>query len=215
MTTRWQPGDVIVRREILGLAPVPPPDPRPAWFGRPWTAVATHVVEDRPEQLVSYFGEGAEMAFPDGPWPTSDGRHPWAGRSGWTGHGCLMVQRPGDPYAVWHFWDGPDRTFLCWYLNLQADFRRTSIGYDTQDLELDYVVWPDGTWEEKDRELLATRVEDGRFTEALAAWVLDVGADIASRLAAGDRWWDPTWATWEPPDDWRDARLPRGWDRPV
>lgn len=55
-----------------------------------------------------------------------------------------MVQRPGDPHAVWHFWTGPDREFTCWYINLQADFVRAAIGYDTQDFELDLVVFPDG-----------------------------------------------------------------------
>lgn len=55
----------------------------------------------------------------------------------WAGHGCLMVQRPGEHHAVWHFWDGADRRFSHWYVNLQTAFRRTAIGYDTQDLEVD------------------------------------------------------------------------------
>ncbi len=65
-------------------------------------------------------------------------------------HGVLMLQRPGEAHAVWHFWDGPDRDFTCWHLNLQAPFRRTPIGYDTQDLELDLVVSPDGSFVLKD-----------------------------------------------------------------
>ena len=50
-----------------------------------------------------------------------------------------MLQRPGDAYAIWHFWHGPEREFRGWYVNLQEPFRRTAQGYDTQDLELD--IW--------------------------------------------------------------------------
>lgn len=67
-----------------------------------------HVVEDSDDRLVTYVAPGAPFGFPSGPWPTHDGRHPWHGRSAWSGHGCLMLHRPGDHHPVWHFWDGPD-----------------------------------------------------------------------------------------------------------
>lgn len=207
-----QHGDVIVRREVLGLglerfAPAPPP----WWLGRVWEAVPVHVVEDTDEHLVTYIAEGAELGFVDGRWPTPDGLHPWHGREAWTGHGCLMVQRPGDPFAVWHFWQGPDREFLCWYLNLQADFARTSIGYDTQDFELDIVVFPDGTHVVKDLELLDERVDEGRWSADAADWIRSVGDALVARLDAGERWWDERWSRWEPPADWVNTPLPAGW----
>ena len=94
------------------------------------------VVDDSPDLLVTYLPEGAPFSFPR----SADGRpHPWLGKERWQGHGVLTLQRPAESYAVWHFWDGPERRFAGWYLNLQRPFRRTPIGYDTQDLELD--VW--------------------------------------------------------------------------
>lgn len=169
------------------------------------------VVEDTPEHLVTYIAEGAEMGFVDGPWPTPDGRHPWHHKVAWEGHGCLMVQRPGDPYAVWHFWDGPDRNFVCWYVNLQADFVRTAIGYDTQDFELDLVVFPDGSRVVKDLEVLDDRVAEGRYTAGLVDWIRELGDDLVERLGAGERFWDERWAQWEPPAEWRAPSLPAGW----
>jgi hypothetical protein len=207
----WEPGQLIVRREILGLAPGFHPEPRPDWYGRPWEGVPVHVVEDTAEQLVTYLPPGAELGFVDGEWPTADGRHPWSGRSRWTGHGCLMVQRPGDAHAVWHFWTGPDRDFACWYINLQADFVRTELGYDTQDYELDLVVSPDGTYEVKDLEVLDDRVVEGRFTADLVAWIRELGSELCRELDQGRRWWDPVWSGWTPPEGWVDARLPEGW----
>jgi hypothetical protein len=170
------------------------------------------VVEDAGDEIVTFISPGAELGFVEGPWPTRDARHPWHGRAGWEGHGSLMVQRVGEPYAVWHFWSGPDREFQCWYINLQAPFERTTVGYDTQDFELDILVFPDGSWVFKDLELLDDRVDEGRFTGDLVDWIRELGDELAVELNAGRRWWNLAWADWAPDDGWRDARLPVGWD---
>jgi hypothetical protein len=207
----WGAGELIVRREVLGLGPDGHRASRPVWHGRPWEGVPVYVVEDTSDQLVTYLPEGAEIGFVEGDWPTPDGKHPWHPKTHWEGHGCLMVQRPGDPYAVWHFWTGPVRDFACWYVNLQADFVRTDIGYDTQDFELDIVVAPDGSYVVKDLEVLDDRVAEGRFTSGLVTWIRELGAQLGEQLDAGRHWWDPEWASWVPPADWRNAGLPANW----
>lgn len=195
----WSTGHWVVRREVLSNGP--------------WMGTLVKIVEDTPEHLVSYIPEGAPFGFPDGDWPTPDGKHPWSGRNGWRGHGCLMIQRPQDAYAVWHFWHGPGRDFLCWYINLQEPFRRTRIGYDTQDMELDFVVYPTGRWEIKDEELLDQRVEEGRYSVGQIADVRALGATIAERLRAGERWWPLEWRHWKPDPAWIVPKtLPSGWE---
>ncbi len=116
---RWLPGQTIVRREVLN-------------DGRSWLAFPFVVVRDDAELLATYIAEGAPFSFTPGAWPTSDGRHPWSDREGWSGHGTLMLQRPGEMRAVRVFWEGPDRRFSCWYINIQEPFRRTADGFDTQ-----------------------------------------------------------------------------------
>lgn len=211
VSERWGAGDLIVRREVLGLGPVTATGPKPPWHGRPWEGLPVYVVDDSDEQLVTYIPEGAEMGFVEGHWPTPDRKHPWHYKTRWEGHGCLMLQRPGDPFAIWHFWTGPDRTFECWYINLQAAFVRTEIGYDTQDFELDFVVSPDGSFVVKDLDVLDDRVTEGRFTTDLVAWIRDLGSQMSADLTARRHWWDPSWAHWAPPRDWRDPRLPPNW----
>ena len=211
MTVRWTPGEVIVRREVLGLQPREVTTPQPA--AGVWTALPVVVVEDSPDQLVTYIAPGAPMSFPPGPWPTPDGLHPWHGRDAWEGHGCLMVQRPEDHFAIWHFWDGPDRTFQCWYLNIQTAAVRTAIGFDTQDHELDIVVLPDGRHIVKDDEVMDDRVREGRFSPELVAWVRAYGATLVERYLADGRWWDDSWAHWEPDPAWIGPRLPADWQR--
>lgn len=194
----WQWGDAIVRREI--------------WRGRPWLGTVVFVVEDSPDLLVSYLPEGAPFGFPAGTWPGPTGRHPWHGRGASEGHGVLMLQRPNESYAVWHFWNGPERAFAGWYLNLQEPFRRRPFGYSTQDLELDVWVPARGGWSFKDEELLDARVVEGRFTAADADRIRSLGTEIGAMLDKGDRWWDESWTSWRPERSWRSPTLPGGWE---
>ena len=55
-----------------------------------------------------------------------------------------------EPFSTWVFWEGRERNLDCWYINLQEPYRRTLDGIDSQDLELDFVVAPDGSWRKKD-----------------------------------------------------------------
>jgi Protein of unknown function (DUF402) len=210
----WTEGQVVIRREVLN-------------DGRPWLEVPVIVVRDTAELLATFIAEGAPFRFPPGSWPAPHGRHPWHGKEHWHGHGVLMLQRPGEAHAIWLFWRGPRRTFAGWYVNIQEPFRRTGVGYDpagsdtqgydtqgcdtqrydtqgydTQDLELDIWIPLDRAWEWKDEELLARRVEEGRFTAEQVVEIRAEGARIAAELDAGRRWWDESWAGWQPDPAW-------------
>jgi hypothetical protein len=180
----WSEGDVVLHREVLSS-------------GHCWAAFPVVVVRDEPELLVTYVASGTPFTFPPAPL-----RHPWQGRDRWRGHGSLMLCRPGEAYGVRLFWDGPEREFACWYINFQEPVRRVAGGYETQDLELDLVVHPDGRVERKDDELLAVRVEEGRFTQDQADEVRAEAERVERELAAGERWWNPFWALWEPDPTW-------------
>jgi hypothetical protein len=197
VSTRWREGETVVRREVLR--------------GRPWAGIPVFVVRDDPGLLATYIAEGAELGFADGEWP--GGRHPWHGKTAWRGHGVLTLQRPDDAYAVWAFWREPGRAFAGWYVNFQAPFRRTAIGYDTLDHEID--IWIPGGgpgWEWKDRELLETRVAEGRFTAEEAVAIRRDADRVAAELDAGRRWWDDGWRDWRPDPSWRPPGLPHGWE---
>ena len=191
----WQHGDVIVHREV--------------WRGTPWLASPVVVVEDGPGLLATYIPEEMPLAFP----PSADGRpHPWAGKERWAGHGVLVLRRPGEAYSVWHVWDGPERRFAGWYLNVEEPFRRTAVGYDTQDLELDLWLPVGGAWRFKDEEQLEVRVREGRYTEAQVAAARRVGGDLGAMLDRGERWWDERWASFAPAPASRAPAFPDGWE---
>jgi hypothetical protein len=191
----WSEGEVVLRREVLS-------------DGRAWLEAPVIVVRDSADLLATYLAEGAPLRFPPGPWPTSDGLHPWHGKAHWQGHGTLMLQRPGEMYAIWVFWRGQRRDFAGWYVNFQEPFRRTAYGYDTQDLELDIWVTREGQWEWKDDHLLEQRVREGRFTREQCSAVRAVAEDVACDLDEGRRWWDESWATWQPDPAWPTPAFP-------
>jgi hypothetical protein len=176
----WAEGDVIVRREVLN-------------DGSCWLHCPVLVVQDTPELLITYLAEDTEFTFP----PTAR-PHPWGVNKRWQGHGTLMLQRPGEMHAIWLFWDGPNRDFAGWYVNIQEPFRRTEAGYDTQDLELDIWIPEGGSWEWKDDELLEERVREGRFTADQVEVIRTEGRRVADLLDDGHRWWDESWADWRP-----------------
>jgi Protein of unknown function (DUF402) len=55
----------------------------------------------------------------------------------WTGDGVLIVGRPGRAHAIWLFWES--ERFAGWYVNLEAPWRPSRLGFDTEDHTLD--VW--------------------------------------------------------------------------
>jgi hypothetical protein len=184
MTEMWSEGDIVVRREVLN-------------DGSSWLEYPVLVVRDEPALLATYVARDAPFAFPPC-WRA----HPWQrdGRTRWNGHGMLMLQRPDELHAIWHFWQGPERTFSGWYVNFQEPFRRTSEGYDTQDLELDLLIAPDGRREWKDEAEFEAGVRDGWYTPQQGAAVRAEAARVAAELDAGRRWWDTAWASWSPDD---------------
>lgn len=182
---------------------------RDVWHGEVMVGWGGNVVLDDDELLALHMPSGGPLGFTDRDhW---GGRHPWSTRDRWHGHGVLQLQRPGDMHAVWVFWEGPERRFAGWYVNLQEAYRRTPLGFDTQDLELDIVVAPDGSWHFKDDEQLDPWIERGRWTAAEIAAIRAEGARLGAELDAGRLWWDPAWAGWEPDPAWPAPTLPPGW----
>jgi Protein of unknown function (DUF402) len=180
---------------------------RQVWHGLPWLSIPVQVVENRPEQLVLYLPTGAPFGFHrDHPL----GTHPWSHSERFQGHGVLMLQRPGEAHAIWHFWEGDDRRFVGWYVNFQEPFRRRPFGFDTQDQELDLWLPVDGEPQWKDVDLLAERVTQGRFSQGEQAEIHAEGNRVYAQVARGERWWDPAWSRWAP-DGGPPPELPAGW----
>ena len=174
-----------------------------------------YVVRDTPELLALYMPVGSPIGFGPGSWPTPTGRHGWnAGPDTvWLHNDVLQLHRPGDAYSVWTFAPGQKRSDQGWYVNLQDAFRRTSIGIDTLDHELDIVIDADGSWAFKDIDELHESVALDRFTATEVAEILALGDRLGTIIDAGAQWWDERWKHWSPQPEWAvPLELSEGWD---
>jgi hypothetical protein len=172
----FAPGATLVEREV--------------WRGRVWLEHPVRVVSDDGAVLAVVLEDGVPFAF-----DTADPPHPWSAASAWSGPTVLQLRRPGDWYSVWRFYD--DGVPRCWYVNFERPVVRTAAGIDTDDLELDLVVEPDGARAWKDVEQLHARLVEGRFSLDDLQHVLAAAAEVSDRLDRDDRWWAP-WDTWVP-----------------
>jgi hypothetical protein len=93
-------------------------------------------------------------------------------------------------------------------VRFQEPFRRTALGYDTQDMELDIVVSPDGSWRLKDDEVMEQRVREGRLTRDQVWEVRTEARRVTDDLDAGLKWWSDDWARWRPDPKWPKPAFP-------
>ena len=185
-------------------------------YVEPWGPISgfpVRVLRDDEDGIVLYLAPRSEVA-----WPYVDGRlvrdatlerrytTEWSpGPHRWDDGWLLFVCPAGRAYGLWFFF-GPDGTFGRWYVNLQAPYRRTPIGFDTRDHTLDLWTYPDGSHEWKDEDELAVAVRYGHHT----------AEDAAAFRAEGERvlaeWPFPTgWEDFRPEPDWPSPHFPQGW----
>ncbi len=118
----------------------------------------------------------------------------------WGPPGKLRLTRPGDAFEVWAT-PGMHEDGTPWYVNLQDPLRRVGVGFTTIDHLLDLLVSPDlHTWEWKDEAEFEFAQETGLFSTSRAAQIRAVGLEIVTAVEAGQPPWDPSWATWTPPE---------------
>jgi hypothetical protein len=191
----WRPGDVIVVRHVQ--------------HGRVWHADAAVVVEDAPERLIVYRPLGGASQASALDWSTGvfDGPHPRRRHT----TDALTIVVPGAGHAVTAMYAGGGGAFLCWYVDLQAPFRRTPDGVVTCDQSLDIVIGPDRRWRWKDEDHLAFSVGLGWRTQAEADAIRAEGERVIAALERGDAPFSEPWPAWRADPAWPMPELPDDW----
>jgi hypothetical protein len=127
----------------------------------------------------------------------------------------LRLMFPGRFYSVWLFWDtgGGERHFLGYYVNMEEPFRRTPIGFDTNDHTLDIEVTPELRWRWKDEALFDEMVGLGRYSREFADVVRSEAAQVIAAIEARSSPFSDGWEAWTPDPSWIMPLLPVDWDR--
>jgi hypothetical protein len=187
--THWQPGACVTLRDLTR-------------DGRPGMAWPFTVVADTDDVVALFIPAGSTYKR----WGTgSDGKRALV--DGAWRDDVLRLMFPGCGYSIWLFWRIVDgvRGLAYYYVNMEEPFRRSEIGFDTNDHMLDIVVEADlSAWRWKDAEEFEARVTGGiygaEFAQELRAEAETVAALIERRASPFCDGWDtwmpnPAWAT--------------------
>lgn len=126
----------------------------------------------------------------------------------------LRLMFPGRSHSVSLSW-GPaaeERRLLKYFVNMEEPFRRTAVGFDTQDHTLDIEVTPELAWRWRDEQELANHVTEGFYTAALAAAARLEGQSAIEAIVRREHECVRGWPEWSPPPAWTIPPFARGWD---
>jgi predicted RNA-binding protein associated with RNAse of E/G family len=112
------------------------------------------------------------------------------------------------------WWNADSASYERWYVNLESDWTRTPIGFDSQDLICDVEVDDEcaRAWLKDDDELTFARArglisaQDADRARIEAETVVQLIAERRSLFGAD-------WSRWRPDPGWDRPPLRDGWDR--
>lgn len=200
---RFRPGETAVVRYITRQGSQP---------GMSWPY---HVIEDSDELVALYIPAGATYMRWGSP-PPGQARGSLEPAE-WR-RDVLRLMLPGRQHSTWLFWSHEEgrRGFSAYYVNLEEPFRRTGIGFDTNDHTLDIVVTPALQWRWKDEEQFEALVRSGQYSAEFARSVRAEGEEMVRRIEGRLPPFGDGWEAFEPDPAWGLPELPAGWyDEPV
>jgi hypothetical protein len=130
----------------------------------------------------------------------------------WSRNRVLVLHKPGAAHTVQLFFDDASEEFSGWYINLEAPWRRTAIGFDTLEQLLDVVVERDlSVWHLKDEEELDWAVGRGEFTPDEATAIRAEATRAIDLVLRSVPPYGLEWMSWRPDPSWHLPTLPATW----
>ena len=132
----------------------------------------------------------------------------------WDRPGCVRLHPVGRHYSVIRTWMSERGQFEGWYVNLEQQWTRTSVGFDSRDDVLDITVGPDlADWQLKDADELDFAVKVGLYTPTEAQTIHAAAAAAVDDIV--NRRWPFDEASWDrvlPSQLLEPTALPDGWE---
>jgi len=198
---------------------------RGIFCGRVCHAQSAIVVQDSSSQTLLLLEPGSEWAHSSGylRWRYGDysqgGR--WDEASGlswtmveahWVQRRFLMVLEPNRFYSICVLWQQSTGEFERYYVNFQLPFRRSKVGFDTLDLDLDLLVERDLTMRWKDSDEYEEALSRGMITAEWRDGVEKARVEVLERIRRREPPFDGSLLSWQPNPEWKPSRLPNGWN---
>jgi hypothetical protein len=199
MSAHFRPGEAVVLRYITRIDGVP---------GMTWPY---RVVQDDDDVLALWLPRGSKGML----WRNSPGQPRELVEGDWR-RDTLRLMFPGLAYSIWLFWEGDEHRFTTYYVNFEEPFRRTPVGFDTNDHALDIMVAPDLSWQWKDLEEFEGLITSGHFSPEFGATVRATANEVLARVETKDAPFDGCWLDWHAPEGWEPPVLNARWrDEPA
>ena len=201
----WSSGSQILYREVT--------------HGKVWTARPVTVIQDTHDLIALYFCNHTHWKVCAPSNAETDllhckaNLHQWKLNDVvWSYGDTVFLLSPRIAHAVHVMWN-PWQKFVGWYVNLQEPLRRTSLGFDFLDQELDIVVSPDLDWQWKDNSHLEQAQTLGLFSPEQVKAIQEEGRQVIENIRAKVIPFDGSWNNWRPPPDWSIPYLPDRWEQ--
>ena len=202
-TKFWEPGKVIVMREI--------------WRNKVYSVIPLRVVQDSTNWSAHYLPpqtrclwphtlEGETIRLPIDEWVLYG--------QAWSSSDVLYLIKPGAGYTVIAFWDH-EFAFDHWKINLEEPMRRTQHGFDYMDQTLDIIISADrSSWRWKDEDEVLEAQARGIFTAEQVSELYQRGERIIQAMQNNASPFNGGWENWKPDPTWRTPlELPQGWEQ--
>lgn len=206
----WNEGDTVLLRGM--------------YEGRPVYIQSARVVKDGPDETLLAVWPGAECAAPTGyireghgggstwdRWRETLTNTLSMERYLWHTNRFLIILEPQKFFSTIYIWNHRSGEFVCYYINFQLPFKRTRLGFDTLDLDLDIVIESDYTWHWKDVDDYQRAIARGGIRHEWISGVEHARKEVASRLEARQYPLDGTWLDWNLNSAWSPPQLPQDW----
>jgi hypothetical protein len=210
LKSQWNPGDACVLRGIAE--------------GRVWLGQSVIVVKDEPQETLLLLLPGAQCAYPEAYWRWQQDDYSQGTRwdearkpnltlreFDWQTNRILMFLEPEKYFSCWMFWNHAANLFDCYYVNFQLPYRRTPMGFDTFDLELDLVLDAQLNWRWKDEDDYRLGILEGAIRPEWIAGIEQAKEDVFERIRRRVCPFDGSCLDWKPNPAWLPPRLPSGW----
>ena len=184
---------------------------------------SARVVKDTPEETALLVWPGAECMVPDGYIHHGHDASKWdrwqetmtntvrLEKFIWHTNRFLILLEPEKFYSTIYIWEAVSDRFVCYYINFQLPFRRTQLGFDTLDLDLDIVIEASHEWQWKDMDEYQRGIRTGGIQSDWVKNIESAQKEVFARIEKRSYPLDASWLNWRPDPAWSAPCLPENW----
>lgn len=206
----WNEGDSIILRGVY--------DHHPTYVQ------SVRVVKDTPEETALLVLPGAECAVPSGyihhahdsskwdRWQETMSNSMQLEKFIWHTNRFLILLEPEKFYSTIYIWNAASDEFVCYYINFQLPYRRTQLGFDTLDLDLDIVIETSHEWQWKDVEEYEHGIRSGGIQSDWIKNIERAQTEVFTRIENRAYPLNAHWMDWRPDPTWSAPSLPEYWN---